>query len=157
MTGVQRVEVGYEKYGMQSDIEHFQEKMLIAKDVWDIKEVNWTKEGGQSKTDRVQRLYPDFSQGKFMLPAILEEESPAQLKMRAQGELYRIYQPVKRVDEAGNTYTLNKRLLEEYLTFPFSSKDDFIDCVSRIYDMEIVAPMIIDGGSFEPIEYVDGS
>jgi phage terminase large subunit-like protein len=77
--------------------------------------------------------------------------------MRAQGELYRIYQPVKRVDEAGNTYTLNKRLLEEYLTFPFSSKDDFIDCVSRIYDMEIVAPMIIDGGSFEPIEYVDGS
>ena len=157
MIGVQRVEVGYEKYGMQSDIEHFEEKMLIARDVWDIKELNWTSEGGQSKQDRVQRLYPDFSQGKFFLPAILEQESAAQAKMRQQGEIYRIYQPVKRVDETGNTYTLNKRFLEEYLTFPFSAKDDFMDGVSRIYDMEIVAPIMIDTRMLEPIEYVDGT
>ncbi|ROH87996.1 hypothetical protein ED236_00440 [Pseudomethylobacillus aquaticus] len=154
--GVQRVEVGYEKYGMQSDIEHFNEKMQIERDVFDIKELNWTKEGNQSKTDRVQRLYPDFRNGKFFLPRILKEESPSQIKCRAAGEIYRIYLPTRRRDEAANVYTLNKRFLDEYLTFPFSKKDDMIDCVSRIYDMEIVPPVVIDMRQLDPVEYVDG-
>ena len=144
MRGVQSVQVGYEKYGMQSDIEHFESQMERIGDSFEIKELNWTSEGNQSKVDRVQRLYPDFAMGKFFLPAILETPSAAQLQMKAQGELYRIFVPVKRTDESGNSYTLNKIFLQEYLTFPFSSKDDFVDCASRIYDMDIVAPVIIN-------------
>lgn len=155
MPGVQRVEVGYERYGMQSDIDHFKEKMTIAREAWDIKELSWVRDGGQSKDDRVQRLYPDFAQGKFLLPAILEKPTAAQAKMKQQGELFRIYQPVKRTDEDGNSYTLNKRFLEEYLTYPFSSKKDFIDCVSRIYDMEIVPPTIVSQQDIEIPEFVD--
>lgn len=144
MPGVQGVHVGYERYGMQSDIEHFESEMERERDVFDIKELNWTKDGNESKTDRVQRLYPDFATGKIFLPAILKEPSPAQKKVIAQGEPYRVFAPTKRTDENGKIYNMNKMLLDEYLTFPYSSKKDVIDALSRIYDMDIAAPVVIN-------------
>lgn len=154
--GVQAVHVGYERYGMQADLDYFEEKMQIAGESFPIKELNWVSEGEQSKEDRVQRLYPDFKQGKFFLPAVLEKESAAQAKMRTQGEPYRIFEPVRRKDEAGNIYTMNKRFLEEYLTFPFSAFKDCIDATSRIYDMEPVPPIIINQADLQIPEFVDG-
>ena len=149
MPGVQSVHVGYEKYGMQSDIEHFETQMELERDIFDIVELNWTKEGNESKIDRVQRLYPDFSLGKIFLPAILKEPSEAQKKVIAQGEPYRVFAPTKRADENGKIYTMNQMLLSEYLTFPFSSKKDVIDALSRIYDMDIHAPMVINLDQFK--------
>ena len=54
--GVQSVRVGYEKYGMQADIEHFQSRMEIDGNCFEIEEVAWVKEGSQSK-DEEGRLY----------------------------------------------------------------------------------------------------
>jgi hypothetical protein len=153
--GVQGVFVGYEKYGMQSDIEYFQEQMDIDKDVFDIRELNWAKDSGQSKPDRVQRLVPDFLQGRFYLAAIVMKEvepgkwvpaeSAKQAEMRQRGEPYRILTPPKQRDHEGNLYGLNKKFVNEFVNFPSPNfPDDLIDAVSRIYDMDYQPPVVYD-------------
>ena len=71
--GVQFVRVGYERFGQQSDDEYFQEQMrkLPEEDQFAIEELAWPNEGRNSKADRVQRLQPDFENGKFFLPPIM--------------------------------------------------------------------------------------
>jgi hypothetical protein len=44
---------------------------------------------------------------------------------------------------------------EEYLFAPFSPHDDFIDAMSRIYDMSPNAPKLIDETLIRLPEYVD--
>lgn len=174
--GVQMVKVGYERYGMQADLEYFEEQMLLVKDSFEIIELNWTSDGAQAKDDRVQRLQPDFIGHKFYLAQvctrlvkvgqdeqgkdILEPqayETSNQVKVREAGQPFRIFRPVKRRDHEGNAYSLNKGFLEEYLTYPFSSKKDLIDAVSRIYDMEPVPPLIVDQRALEPETFNDGA
>ncbi|MCP5018421.1 MAG: hypothetical protein GY938_24555 [Ketobacter sp.] len=72
MPGVQHCEVGYEQYGMQSDIEHFKLEML-KKDylTFPIKELAWPREGDHSKVGRVERLEPDFKNSMFYFPGIV--------------------------------------------------------------------------------------
>lgn len=159
--GVQMVKVGYEKYGMQSDLEYFEERMQRDKDAFEIVELNWVLEGAQSKNDRVQRLVPKFLQKKFFLAMLCVKdgvpfETSNQIKLRERGQGFRVFSPVKRRDHEGNIYSLNKGFLDEYLFFPFSSKKDLIDAVSRIFDMEPVAPMLIDQTMLEPETYSDG-
>lgn len=155
--GVQMVRVGYEKYGMQSDIEHFQDQMEREGDIWDIEELNWPREGGDSKFDRIQRLEPDFRNGRILLPKQVQAETDAQRLMREKGQAFRIFAPTRRVDENGRPYTLTQLLLDEYPVFPYSAHDDGLDCLSRIYDMDPQPPVIVDEKALEPEEYVDGS
>lgn len=156
MPGVQMVEVGYERYGMTSDIEYFEEKMESDKDIFDIKELAWPREGGGSKTDRVQRLEPDFRNGRFLLAAEVATETANQRRVRDAGQGFRVFTPTRRVDENGNAYSLNKQMLDEYLVFPFSVHDDFVDAMSRIYDMDPQMPIIVDERSLEPEVFADG-
>jgi len=68
--GVQLISVGYERYGAQSDIQYFEEQMKKeGQPRFAITELNWPRAGLGSKTARIQRLEPDFSNNKFYLPA----------------------------------------------------------------------------------------
>lgn len=154
--GVQSVKVGYERYGMQADLEYFEEQMQRDKDAFEIYELNWTSDGAQAKDDRVQRLQPDFQSKKFFLAAICPTETANQKRIREQGQAFRIFAPVKRRDHEGNMYSLNQGFLEEFLTYPFSAKKDLIDAASRLYDLEPAPPIIIDERMLEPDVFADG-
>lgn len=153
--GVQMVKVGYERYGMRSDLEHFEEKMEIEGDYFEITELSWPMEGSGSKYDRIQRLYADFSYGRFYIPAITEGETKLQRRQREIGKPYLILKPTRRRSHLNKVYSLNKVFITEYITYPFSVHDDFLDSLSRIYDMEIRPPIIIDEKLLEPEVYED--
>ena len=164
--GVQMVKCGYEKYGMQSDLEYFELEMERDGEAFEIVEVNWVSEGLQSKTDRVQRLVPFFLQRRFHMAMVCMREvdgkmcpyeTANQIKAKESGYGFRVFTPVKQRDQDGNLYSLNKGFLDEYLFFPFSSKKDLIDAVSRIFDMEPVAPVLIDMSALEPETFADGA
>ncbi len=156
MPGVQQVHVGYERYGSTSDLEYFEEQMLRDRDEFQITELAWPREGPGSKTDRVQRLEPDFRAGRIILPAVVTEPTKGQRWVVEQGQGFRIFTPVTGRDEEGRLYSLNKNLLEEYLTFPFCVHDDLIDACSRIYDMDPQPPILVDATVLEPETYDDG-
>lgn len=155
--GVQMVKVGYERYGSTSDLEYFEERMRIEREAFPIEELAWPRDGPGSKYDRIQRLEPDFRAGRLYLIADNDgKETAAQARMRAEGAVFRILKPVRRRDHEGNAYGLNAGLLSEYLTYPFSAHDDFLDALSRIYDLDPVSPVIVDERTLEPTVYSDG-
>lgn len=178
--GVQHVAVGYERYGAQSDDEYFQEQMERDGKGFPIAELNWTRDGAESKKDRVQRLEPDFSQGRFFLPAVVWEPGGRtclwavdtekshivtremkgitrnQAVMRDTNQSHRIVKAIMRKDEDGKVYDLTRALMEEMLFFPFAPKDDLVDATSRIYDMEPFPPMIYeDKQALAEVHYID--
>lgn len=69
--GVQHVRVGYEQYGMQVDLEVIKEYQERDNDVFEIEELATTRDGTHSKSDRIQRLEPDFNRGLFYIPAVV--------------------------------------------------------------------------------------
>lgn len=154
--GVQHVKVGYERYGLQSDLEHFELEMQRDKDAFDIAELAWPREGPGSKYDRIQRLVPYFRNARFFLAQVTEGETANQARMRAEGQPWRIFAPTRRADYEGKVYSLNKQFITEYLTYPFSVHDDLLDAASRIFDIDAAAPVIIDRSRLEPDVYEDG-
>ena len=108
--------VGYEQYGLQADLEHFESEMERESYRFTI-----TPLGGKlAKIERIRRLVPDFEAGRIFLP----------------GQLFR-----RRVDNS--TYDPVKQFVrEEYKAFPAAIHDDFFDMLSRIKDaeMEVKAP-----------------
>jgi phage terminase large subunit-like protein len=158
--GIQIVNVGWERYGLQADAEYFEIEMQRdgGKEAFSITELAWPSEGPGPKFDRIQRLVPDFMQGKFFLTALTEEgkETTNQRKCRENGEAFRILKPVKRRDHEGNIYSLNKNFLEQFLVYPFIAHEDALDAASRVYDMDPQPPVIIDERALEPEAFVDG-
>lgn len=109
MRGVQRVEVGYERYGAQSDDEYFQEQMelehrrKLPNAHFLIEELAWPREGGNSKQERVERLEPDFRNGRFMLPLpVLVEGKPMVWKVDSDPSS-RAFGEVSTIDGGGLT------------------------------------------------------
>ncbi len=45
----------------------------------------------------------------------MQTETKNQQVMREKSQAFRIYAPTRRVDHEGNAYSLNKKLLDEYL------------------------------------------
>lgn len=157
MPGVQAVVTGYERFGSTSDLEFFDLEMQRDKEFFEIKELAWPREGAGSKIDRVQRLEPAFRAGRFYLPAVAQSETKAQAMVKAQGQSFRVYTPTHRKDEEGRLYSLNKMILDEYLTFPYSLHDDGLDAISRIFDIEAVPPVIVNETHLEPETFTDGA
>jgi hypothetical protein len=178
--GVQTVQVGWERYGQQTDDEYFAEQMDREGFSFPIEELAWTREGPQSKKDRVGRLEPDFRMNRFYLPAQVWEpggqgaslwridtakshivtrklDRPTNTMaaaMKASNE-HLIAKPILRKDEDGKLYDLTRALMEEMQFFPFAPKDDLVDAVSRIYDMTPTPPSIHELHSLEDEGFPD--
>jgi len=102
------LDVGYEEYGMQADIEHMLYMMEQEKYRFNI-----TPLGGQvAKEDRIKTLIPKFEQRRIYLPKHLHF-----------------------VDYEGKAQDYVQTFVDdEYLNFPVCIHDDMLDCMARILD-----------------------
>jgi hypothetical protein len=165
--GVQMVKVGYERYGMLDALEHFEERQEIEKISFPIEELAWPKEGGNAKYDRISRLEPDMRAGKWYFAddmmreqggvMVKLEETTNQKMMREGGQGHRIFRPVWRKDAEGNLYSINAIVLNTLVRYPYVTHEDDLDAMSRIYDMDPEAPLILPSGALEPEVFVDGA
>jgi len=101
------IAVGYEEYGMQSDIEHLQYVMEQENYRFPIYPLG----GSVGKEDRIRALVPIFEQKRMFLP---------QMCIRPQHD--------------GKVLDLTKIFIEEYKTFPVGQHDDMLDALARILD-----------------------
>jgi ribosomal protein L40E len=181
--GVQMVQVGYEAYGAQADLDYFSERMEVEKDAFPIEELKWPRDGEASKDDRVQRLGPDFRSHKFYLPAlILSRGKPCFWKLEPgtagglefkytpqngltslmqrvtnEGSPFRVVKALWRVDSENNLYDLTRQFIEQAMLYPFAPLKDVMDAASRIYDMDPRPPVLIDESDTLPEVFADGS
>ncbi len=107
------LQVGYEKYGMQADISHMEDRMNRENYRFGI-----TPLGGiMPKNDRIKKLQPIFEQRRFYL-----------------------LESCFKTDYQGKTQDLIDIFLnEEYDSFPVPVHDDMLDCMARILDEEMGA------------------
>jgi phage terminase large subunit-like protein len=108
--------IGYEKYGMQADIEYIKERQERENFRFHIIELG----GHISKNDRIKGLIPSLSEGRWYYP-----------------------QSMFKTDYEGKVRDLvDSYINEEYLAFPVPIHDDMLDCQSRIFDpnMNIIFP-----------------
>jgi hypothetical protein len=149
---VQGVNVGYESFGAQADLDYFRERMRVEGLSFEIEELSWPRDGEASKVDRVQRLTPDVRNHRFYLPYKTEGKNltRAQRQAKERGQDYRIARRILRKDSQGQVYDLSEDFKMEVHYFPFAGKKDLIDAVARIYDMEPVTPMVGNNRYVEP-------
>lgn len=104
--------VGYEKYGKDSDIQHFEDRMRR-----DNYRFSITPLGGTvRKEDRIRRLVPFFEEGRVWLPEVMMRHSDN-----------------KHID------LVRHFIDQEYLAFPVGVHDDMLDSMARILDPEFFA------------------
>lgn len=103
------LKVGYEKYGMQSDVEHIKYVMELENYRFQIT----TLGGNVPKNDRIRRLVPIYEQGRFYTPKKL---------------LFTDY-------EGRSVDYVERFEQDEFLTFPVCAHDDMLDCRARILDL----------------------
>jgi hypothetical protein len=105
--------VGYEKYGKDSDIEHIQYVMQQENYRFPIVSLG----GSMAKNDRIRRLVPLFETQRFYIPTKLMF-----------------------IDTIGQSHDFVQEFIEdEYESFPVSTHDDMLDCMSRIVDDDMNA------------------
>lgn len=105
--------VGYERYGMQADIQHYEERMNRNNFRFSITELG----GNMPKPDRIKMMIPLWEQGRFYLPETI-------MRRNYEGvteDLVRVF------------------IANEYKAFPFCIHDDMLDCLSRIVDPKLGA------------------
>jgi hypothetical protein len=148
--GIQIVKVGYEKYGMQADIEHYKEMMRIEKIAFEIHEVSWTRDDTTSKDDRIRRLVPDHQNWRWFYPYDGDLTSTQQ-KAIDKGKAHLLAKPIRLKDHTGRVYDLVKWFIaNEYMFFPATTAKDFMDAMSRFYDLDMSPPQIIHDSMLNP-------
>ena len=106
------VGTGYEKYGHQTDIEYIQREMGLVNYRFNITPLG----GSMGKNDRIRRMVPDLAQNKWYFPKAI----------------------YKTLWDGTQCDIVEQTLLEEYDPFPVPIHDDMLDCLSRIYDADLV-------------------
>lgn len=121
--------VGYEKYGKDSDISYYEERMSR-----DNYRFGITPLGGQTaKADRIRTLIPIFESGRIFLPDRL-------LKTNYE----------KITEDLTQTF-----IREEYNAFPVAAHDDMLDCLARITDPDCYKEFPVRGAfSASPVQDV---
>jgi phage terminase large subunit-like protein len=115
VTRWQPIEVRYEKYSMQSDIEHIKYVQEQRNFRFPITEVG----GHMAKDDRIERLIPLFASGKVYFPDnIWGTES----------------------DSGAMVDVLERWINEEYLVFPNAMAKDGLDALSRLTERDLPLP-----------------
>jgi hypothetical protein len=122
-------QVRYERYGMLSDLEHYESRMEQENYRFKITEVA----GQTSKTDRIKRLLPLFEAGRIFLPKSLHVTDWQKI-------------PVDLVHEF---------IESEYMAFPVGLHDDQLDALSRICepDLKLIWPLAKKPEYIPPIVY----
>lgn len=110
--------VGYEKYGINSDIEHVRYVQEREGYRFHIEPIG----GAVKKADRIRRLVPIFENRRFYLPRRLFF-----------------------VNVAGEVRDLVKEFINEYTNFPVSEHDDVLDATSRIVEERLGAKFPTSG------------
>jgi len=106
--------VGYEKYGLQADIEYLKEVQKADNYRFEVTEVG----GTMPKNDRIRRLIPYAAEQRLYLPM----------------DLYRTCYD-------GRTYDIVKQLIEEeMIAFPVGVHDDLLDALARLFDLPLIWP-----------------
>ena len=106
--------MGYERYGLQADIEHIRDEMARLNYRFTLRELG----GATAKIDRIRRLIPWFEQERLFLPA---------------HDAFR--------DGEGRIRDFTRELVEEeYGAFPVCAHDDMLDCLSRAVDPGVRVP-----------------
>lgn len=114
------IAVGYEKYGMQADIQHIRHVQEERNYRFDMIELA----GSTPKMDRIKRLIPLFEDGRIFL---------------RRNRNYTDYQ--------GDTKNLIDVFVEEeYKAFPVMMHDDMLDCLARIVDPQFPVQWPKQGG-----------
>lgn len=108
---------GYERYGKDSDIQHLEHMMEGGNGRspyhFDIEELA----GSLSKADRINRLIPVCSEGRWWMP-----------------------EAIMRTNCEGKTEELISLLVElEFLAWPVPVHDDGLDVLSRVFDFEFLS------------------
>lgn len=117
--------VGYESYGLQTDIPHIKDKQDQQNYHFEITELG----GIVKKSDRIDRLIGPFKEHRFYFPE----------------ELIRMN---KRLE----TQDLVKHFIEkEYVLYPGAPHDDLLDALARLFDPKFSTyfPMNYDNDSWE--------
>jgi predicted phage terminase large subunit-like protein len=105
--------VGYEKYGMQADIEHIRDQMNRKNYHFNLLEAG----GKLAKIDRIKNLIPTLAQGRWYFP-----------------------DSIFKTTYDGRTHDLVDGFInEEFLAFPVAVHDDMLDCMARILDPDLHA------------------
>jgi len=100
--GVQLVKIGYEQYGMQSDLEVIEDELTREGNLFEIEELNTPRQGKHSKNDRIQRLEPDINRGTFYMPhAVYHPDFGGGHANQALWEVW-TQEDYDRLEEAGN-------------------------------------------------------
>lgn len=104
--------VGYEKFGKDSDIEHFQDRMTRENYRFNITPLY----SQVPKNERIRKLVPLFENGRIYTPNWLYFK-----------------------DYEGKTQDFVKLFMEEYVNFPVSEHDDILDDMANIVSSQLGA------------------
>jgi len=123
------INVGYEKYGKDSDIEHIEDKQEILNYRFHVEALG----GPTPKFDRIRKLIPLFEAGRFYLP-----------------------EKLMFLDNEGKQRDLIKEFIdEEYDAFPVAVHDDILDCMARIVDDKLGAEFPLGDTELKDINMTD--
>lgn len=120
------------------------EKISVGAATWSV----WTEKDAKANPDSPHNV------GQIVYRP-LRGQPREHAALEASGQTHRIVRPIKRRDEENALYDLTREFIAEAMFFPLAPKDDLIDAVSRIYDMEVSPPTQFESVQLEPKTFAD--